>query len=86
LSEADEEMTNDAQKLVDSTMHLTLRPQQGDRAKVIATILQWVLDNCSTSLPASPDMDEYYLRMYGTDRVVEEDELIRLINQLKELE
>jgi hypothetical protein len=78
-------MENKAQKLVDSTRHLTLRPQQGDRAKVIATVLQWVLDNCSTSLPASPDMDEYYLRMYGTDRVVEEDELIGLINGLKEI-
>ena len=33
-----------AQKIVDATMELTLRPQQGDRAKVIAAVLRWVVD------------------------------------------
>jgi len=75
-------MTDQAEKIIEATMHLTLRPNRGDRAKVVLAVLQWVLDNLTTSLPASPDMDEYYLRMYGTERVVEEDELVKLIEQL----
>jgi hypothetical protein len=33
-------MTQRAQEIVDATMELTLRPQQGDRAKVIACALR----------------------------------------------
>jgi DNA-binding transcriptional regulator YhcF (GntR family) len=36
-------MTERAQKIVDATMELTLRPQQGDRAKVIAAALREVV-------------------------------------------
>jgi len=34
-----------AQKIVDATMELTLRPQQGDRAKVIAAALRVAIDS-----------------------------------------
>jgi hypothetical protein len=37
-----------AQKIVDATMELTLRPQQGDRAKVIAAAIRAVADRFAT--------------------------------------
>jgi len=37
-------MTTRAQKIVDATMELTLRPQQGDRARVIAATLRKVVE------------------------------------------
>ena len=33
-----------AQRIVDATMELTLRPKSGDRARVIAAALRWVVD------------------------------------------
>lgn len=33
-------MTKRAQKIVDATMELTLRPQQGDRARVISAAIR----------------------------------------------
>jgi hypothetical protein len=41
-------MTQRAQEIVDATMELTLRPQQGDRAKVIACALREVADRLCT--------------------------------------
>ena len=37
-------MTTRAQKIVDATMELTLRPQQGDRARVIAAAIRMIID------------------------------------------
>jgi hypothetical protein len=37
-------MTERAQKIVDATMELTLRPQQGDRARVIAAAIREIID------------------------------------------
>jgi hypothetical protein len=37
-------MTQRAQKIVDATMELTLRPQQGDRARFIACALREIID------------------------------------------
>ena len=37
-------MTERAQKIVDATMELTLRPQQGDRAKVIAAAMREIVN------------------------------------------
>ena len=37
-------MTEQAQKVIEATMELTLRPQQGDRAKVIAAALREVIN------------------------------------------
>ena len=37
-------MTERAQKVIEATMDLTLRPQQGDRAKVIAAALREVVN------------------------------------------
>jgi hypothetical protein len=37
-------MTERAQKIVDATMELTLRPQQGDRAKVIAAAIREIVN------------------------------------------
>jgi len=38
-------MTTRAQKIVDATMELTLRPQQGDRAKVIAAAIRAIVSD-----------------------------------------
>lgn len=43
-------MTQRAQEIVDATMELTLRPQQGDRAKVIACALREVADRLYTDV------------------------------------
>ena len=37
-------LTERAQRIVDATMELTLRPQQGDRAKVIAAAIRAVAE------------------------------------------
>jgi hypothetical protein len=37
-------MTTRAQKIVDATMELTLRPQKGDRARVIAAAIRMIID------------------------------------------
>jgi len=42
-------MTTRAQKIVDATMELTLRPQQGDRARVIAAALREVINQLQQS-------------------------------------
>ena len=43
-------MTTRAQEIVDATLNLTLRPQQGDRAKVIAVALREVADRLCTDV------------------------------------
>ena len=43
-------MTERAQKIVDVTMKLTLRPKQGDRQKVIAAVIREVADRLCTDL------------------------------------
>lgn len=43
-------MTERAQKIVDVTMKLTLRPKQGDRQKVIAAAIREVADRLCTDL------------------------------------
>ena len=42
-------MTERAQKIVDATMELTLRPQKGDRAKVISAALREVINQLQQS-------------------------------------
>jgi hypothetical protein len=42
-------MTERAQKIVDATMELTLRPQQGDRARVIAAAIREVINQLQQS-------------------------------------
>jgi len=42
-------MTERAQKIVDATMELTLRPQQGDRARVISAALREVINQLQQS-------------------------------------
>lgn len=37
-------MTDRAQKIIDATMELTLRPQKEDRAKVIAAAIRAIID------------------------------------------
>jgi len=37
-------MTERAQKIVDATMELTLRPQQGDRKKIISAVIRAVAE------------------------------------------
>ena len=43
-------MTERAQKIVDVTMKLTLRPKQGDRQKVIAAAIREVADRLCVDL------------------------------------
>ena len=43
-------MTERAQKIVDVTMKLTLRPKQGDRQKVIAAAIREVAGRLCTDL------------------------------------
>ncbi len=38
-------MTERAQKIVDATMELTLRPQKGDRARVIAAAIRAIVSD-----------------------------------------
>ena len=42
-------MTEQAQKVIEATMELTLRPQQGDRTKVIASALREVINQLQQS-------------------------------------
>jgi hypothetical protein len=42
-------MTERAQKIVDATMELTLRPQKGDRAKVISAAIREVINQLQQS-------------------------------------
>jgi hypothetical protein len=44
------EMTQRAQQIVDATMELTLRPQQGDRQKLITAVIREVADRLCTDL------------------------------------
>jgi hypothetical protein len=49
-TEGDVKMTIRAEQIVNATMELTLRPQQGDRAKVIAVAIREVADRLCTDL------------------------------------
>ncbi len=40
-------MTNHAQKLIEVTEKHTLRPQKGDRARVIIEVLNYLKENCT---------------------------------------
>ena len=40
------DLSHKAQKIVDATMELTLRPQQGDRARVIAAAIREIVSDC----------------------------------------
>ena len=53
-------MTEQAQKVIESTMELTLRPQQGDRAKVIAAAFREVINQLQQSpgIISCPDLLE----------------------------
>ena len=76
LSEKPEETTTTkAQKLVDATMHLTLRPQRGDRERVIAAAFQHLIDE--------------HREVRGTGRVDKEHQIVSvktLMGLIKELE
>jgi hypothetical protein len=69
------QMESKAQKLVDATMHLTLRPQQEDRAKVIAAVFQHLIDE--------------HREVKGTGRVDKEHQIVSvktLMGLIEELE
>jgi len=63
-------MKNHAQKLIEATQQHTLRPQKGDRARVIAEAYQYLIDNLIMQ-------DTWF---------VEEQDLKEIIKQLKEIE
>ena len=70
-------MTERAQKIVDATMELTLRPQQGDRARVIAAALRELVNQCAyTNFHIDGD--------HGLD-VVNVKDIMSIIDELEKL-
>lgn len=53
--------------------------------KILIHVLHELINQYSTSLPPSPNIDEFYARMYGTDSVIYEDDILDLIQELEEL-
>ena len=45
-------MTIRAQEIIDATLELSLRPQKGDRQKVVAAVLRAAADRLCTDLGA----------------------------------
>jgi hypothetical protein len=62
-----------ATDLVASTLNITLRPQVGDREKVVVEVLKWVVDKLSQPLPS----------LYSVERVVNVEYIEDLIEQLE---
>lgn len=64
-----------AQRIVDATMELTLRPQQGDRAKVIAAAIRAIVnelhyDNGVWFVNAIPDQIESSFNFKKPEEVI----------------
>ena len=53
--------------------------------KILIHVLHELINQYSTSLPTDPNMDEFYARMYGTDSVIYENDILDLIQELEEL-
>lgn len=65
-------MTERAQKVIEATMDLTLRPQQGDRAKVIAAALREVVNQL-----------QYYNFSEGEDMILDARAILDLCEELE---
>jgi hypothetical protein len=53
--------------------------------KILIHILKELINQYSTSLPPDPNMDEFYVRMYGGDSVIYESDILDLIQELEKL-
>jgi len=67
-------MTKRAEKIVNATMELTLRPQQGDRAKVIAAALREVVYQL-----------QYYNFGEGEDMILDARAILDVVDELEAL-
>ena len=67
-------MTEQAQQIVNATMELTLRPQQGDRAKVIAVALREVVYQL-----------QYYNFGEGEDMILDARAILDVVDELEAL-
>jgi len=67
-------MTEQAQQIVNATMELTLRPQQGDRAKVIAAALREVVYQL-----------QYYNFGEGEDMILDARAILDVVDELEAL-
>ena len=67
-------MTERAQQIVNATMELTLRPQQGDRAKVIAVALREVVYQL-----------QYYNFGEGEDMILDARAILDVVDELEAL-
>ncbi len=76
-------MNNQAKKIVEATKDLCIRPQSGDREKLIVAVVNEIINQYSSSLPPDSDMDEFYARMYGGESVIYVDDLLSLISELQ---
>lgn len=53
--------------------------------KILTHILYELINQYSTSLPMDSNTDQFYARMYGTDSVIYENDILDLIQELEEL-
>lgn len=53
--------------------------------KILIHVLHELINQYSTPLPMDPNIDEFYARMYGTDSVIYENDILGLIQELEEL-
>jgi hypothetical protein len=65
-------MTERAQKVIEATMDLSLRPRQGDRAKVIAAALREVVNQL-----------QYYNFGEGEDMILDARAILELCEELE---
>ena len=65
-------MTEIAQKVIEATMELTLRPQKNDRAKVIAAALREVVNEL-----------QYYNFGEGEDMILDARAILELADELE---
>jgi len=53
--------------------------------KILIHILRELISRYSESLPLDSNMDEFYARMYGTESVIYENDILSLIRELESL-
>lgn len=70
-------MTTRAQAIVDATMELTLRPQQGDRARVIAAAIRETINQLQYDIADWQSPNEHM--------VIDVKDILILANELEKL-
>jgi len=75
-------ISNTANKLL-NCLHLE-EPLNG-KLTLFISLLEALTDELSQSLPISGDMDPWHARVYGTERVVYEEDLLSVIQELRNI-